>query len=138
MAKKNYNIVKIRAPEIKNDGKAVRFDVSTQNNETVSLTINSQELPPLIEALVQILGSLRIRKAIPETYKSIAEFQKMPTPFHVSDVNLVSLEENGAISVEAKDLQGRAVHLHFLPAHFQFFLKVVEKINTQPPPSGVH
>jgi hypothetical protein len=38
MGKKQYSIAKIKAPEIKGDGKAVRFDVLTEDGETVSLT----------------------------------------------------------------------------------------------------
>ena len=129
MAKKNINIVRIKAPAIRNDGKSVRLEFIGANNQEIALTIPTENLSGLIEDLVHIHSSAKVRQALPETYKSLTEFNTMPTPFPVSDINVASFAETGAVSVEAKDVHGHVVHLHFLPQHFQFFSNVVEKIN---------
>ena len=131
MAKKNINIVKIKNPAIRNDGKAVRLEIVGANNQDVMLTIPIDNLSGLIEDLMHVHNSTKVREALPETYRSLTEFNAMPTPFPVSDVNVAAFERGG-VSIEAKDVHGHVVHLHFLPRHFEFFSSVVERINGLP------
>ena len=139
MRKKNINIVKIKSPEIKKDGKSVRFDIVTDNNQKLSLTVKSNQLTALIEFLIQIHGSAKINEVFFKSDQSpIADYFSMPTPFQIKDINLVSFNETGAFSAEIKDLHGNVAHLHFLPDHLQFFVKVLEKTKNLPPSNSVH
>jgi hypothetical protein len=115
MAKKNINIIKIRRPAIRNDGKAVRIEILGANNQDIMLTIPTDNLSGLIEDLIHVHNSAKVRQVLPETYRSLTEFNTMPTPFPVSDVNVAAFAETGGVSIEAKNVHGHVVHLYFLP-----------------------
>lgn len=138
MSKKAFNVSRIKAPEIRNDGELVRVELISGNNQELSLVVKTDQLTSLIEALIKIHGAAVVRQAIPDRVGPTMEFHPMPTPFHVADVNVVSFSETGGISVEVKNITGDTAHLHFLPGHFQFFADVVEKTRGLPPSKDVH
>ena len=127
MSKKTFNVSRIKAPEVRNDGEVVRMELISGNNQELSLVVKTDQLTSLIEALIKIHGAAVVRSALPDRDRPVMEFQPMPTPFHVADANVASFSETAGISVEVKNITGDTAHLHFMPGHFQFFADVVEK-----------